>query len=472
MIVIYTKAEVSGFLSSLDFSSSGEMLSLSDSSGVISMWVDRDDGKVNSYSRATEQADPSPIVPSLKLTDGSPLNLIGMPYYTTPLLSAWPSSLTFTIGQPGPKIPPEVMANVKMIDFVGYAPNPGTFRRNQNLALSRKARRMEQEGPKFRSEQERERFFGQQKRTSRLHDSSSGEALDVAPKDEKGVPKLYRRVEIKYSKFGVEDFDFGFYNKTLYGGLETHIINSYCNAMLQVLFFNRPLREIAKAHIKTKCPKEFCLCCELGFLFRMLEDARGANCQGTNFLRAFSNIPQANALGLFEPDLSSSSGISYSALIQSFNRFILEQIHQEYGADSKVPFIRADAESPPTQNTLVQQLFGLPTQSVSRCHTCHVEIARESIPFVLDLTYPRKTAGSKTPPLKDVKPRFVELLEHSIERESFTKAWCQKCNRYQPTTQSKHLTQTPNVLNINANASNEEDMLLYVTEDEPFLPTR
>lgn len=45
---------------------------------------------------------------------------------------------------------------------------------------------------------------------------------------------LLTQVTIKYSKLGLEDFDFKHYNRTLFAGLEPHIPNAYCNCMIQV----------------------------------------------------------------------------------------------------------------------------------------------------------------------------------------------------------------------------------------------
>lgn len=48
-----------------------------------------------------------------------------------------------------------------------------------------------------------------------------------------------------------------------------------------------------------KGEREFCLCCELGFLFKMLEDAKGLNCQASNFLRALTHTSEGKVNSLF-----------------------------------------------------------------------------------------------------------------------------------------------------------------------------
>ena len=275
----------------MSLSSSGDLLQFGDSTGSVVCKYFHDAGQVNMYSRPLEYRDPPEAPPAVHISDTDPLSLVGMPYYTEPLLSAWPNTMVFNVGRPSPKIPPEILANMRMIDFVGYAPNPKSFKRNQILALSYK--QSQKTGPKFRSQKVRDRALG-------IQDDDSEDVQRPGEEDFHSlIPKKFLKVDIKYSKFGVEDFDFSFYNKTQVGGLENHIRNEYCNSLLQVLFYTLPLRHVCKAHLSTDCPNPRCLMCELGFLFRMLEDAKGLNCQASNFLKVFSSIPQGIFISLF-----------------------------------------------------------------------------------------------------------------------------------------------------------------------------
>lgn len=142
----------------------------------------------------------------------SHVNDIGMPYYREILLSAWPPGLVFDVGAPPPKIDALISANLKRTEFGSYAPNPRNTRRNQvQDTRDQEISNDPIAAPKFLSEKAREAASAQteEKRTGDAL-GSMDIAKDVALEGvtKKDVPVTYRNVEIKYSKFGVDDFDF------------------------------------------------------------------------------------------------------------------------------------------------------------------------------------------------------------------------------------------------------------------------
>jgi PAB-dependent poly(A)-specific ribonuclease subunit 2 len=376
-----------GFISCMALSSTGEFVAVGDQTGHLHVKYALEQSRVNNYAAPIEYLDSSQNfyqekVKELKETD--PLSLIGLPYYNEKLLSAWPSQLYFQIGKPTPKIPLEISQNMKRIDFVGYAPNPKTLKRNQILALS--FTNQGSSTPKFRSQVQREKLLLGKHETPLSSQVSSSDVLHSL------IPFYYQKVDIKYSKFGIEDFDFSFYNKTPFGGLENHLTNEYCNSLLQVLFFNKPLRHVCKAHLGVTCSLTVCLTCELGFLFKMLETAHGLNCQASNFLKSFSLIPQAHALGLLEPERPSEP-IFYGKFVQKLNRFLLEQLSREeetsFQPEQKQQKQHQQIQQSSLQKakqTTISKLFGHPMTSITTCQ-CGQEQTRDISPFVIDLIY-------------------------------------------------------------------------------------
>ena len=235
------------------------------------------------------------------------------------------------------------------------------------------------------------------------------------------IPRVYRRVEIEYSKFGVEDFDFGwawpnrcwntadmkdrFYNKTSYSGLETHILNSYTNSMVQAVYYVYPIRRLAKSHITLDCTKEHCLLCEFGFVARMLEDAKGINCQASNFCKTAGVLAHSAFVTPFVVNLSylwpfvgkglielvdygrMPAGTDYAQVIQSFHRFFVDHLVVEGDMIPTNPVIVPDLGShlPPP----LTQIVGIPAKTDTTCLTCRDTRTKHSTTHILDMVYPR-----------------------------------------------------------------------------------
>jgi PAB-dependent poly(A)-specific ribonuclease subunit 2 len=153
------------------------------------------------------------------------------------------------------------------------------------------------------------------------------------------------------------------------------------------------------------CDHEFCLACELGFLFHMLDQVGeifdfalcfalcfapsplcvfgpqvpGRNCQATNFLRSFRTVPQASGLGLIlNEHTQDAASTDILALIQSWHTFILTQIARDErnvaAAASPVGASVAGGHTapPPVPASSIAQVWGVPAQARSQCTSCKV----------------------------------------------------------------------------------------------------
>ncbi|KFP33215.1 PAB-dependent poly(A)-specific ribonuclease subunit 2, partial [Colius striatus] len=336
-----------------------------------------------------------------------------------------------------PPVDPEILRTMKKVGFIGYAPNPRTKLRNQ--------------------------IPYRLKETDTEFDSFSQVPESPIGREEEPhlymVAKKYRKVTIKYSKLGLEDFDFKHYNKTLFAGLEPHIPNAYCNCMIQVLYFLEPVRCLVQNHL---CQKEFCLGCELGLLFHMLDLSRGDPCQGSNFLRAFRTIPEASALGLILADSDEATGkVNLGRLIQSWNRFILTQLHQETQEQEGPQAYRGAGTSSfgSSGDSVIGQLFSCEMENCSMCR-CGKETVRLSSTLLFTLSYPESTEK----PVKDYD--FAQILKRSICLEQNTQAWCENCEKYQPTVQTRNIRCLPDVLVINCEVNSSKEADFWKTQAE------
>lgn len=492
----FQQLDVNSFITSMTQSPRGDYLVFGDGDGQLHLWTTHDtvDGQLDDHGNLVlppfngyegvkpEWPDHVAPPPPIAWDDNTPLNVIGMPMYEDPLLSNFAPADYATVYSPffnpPEPIPNAVLSSLNYQDFVGYGSLPKDLRGKRNVAHCRPGAgkhalrhgaigsRRDSE-PRFRSEKDRAKQAGRSQQPEIEEETPAGE-----------VPKYYRKVEIKYSRFGIEDFDFAYYNRTRFSGLETDIINSYTNALLQALHYTEPVRAIAKAHICIDCQKENCLLCEAGFLFRMLEDAKGTNCQATNFSRAFSATPQASALGLMDWNSDKTSTIPPpSTLIQNFNRWLLSTFTTEAVVEGQTFSVRPSTiesmslKSPPSA---INQVLGVAVKTTNRCLSCQHVTVRDSTIQAVDLSWPRKSSAEA--------PSFADTLKSAIIRSSTTKANCSNCKTFAGLDSRRDLagdpsTALPPVLFVNAMVSSPEQFEIWKDRHEGgkrkhYLPRR
>jgi PAB-dependent poly(A)-specific ribonuclease subunit 2 len=130
-----------------------------------------------------------------------------MPYYRETLLSAWPSHMIHEVGAPPPKFDQQFVASMTKAEGIAYGRNPrGSAKRNQveNTRTPEKSTNTFK-APKFLSEKARDAAIVA---SIENETKEAVEAMGLLSL-RKEIPNPYQNLEIKYSKYGVEDFDFG-----------------------------------------------------------------------------------------------------------------------------------------------------------------------------------------------------------------------------------------------------------------------
>ena len=280
------------------------------------------------------------------------------------------------------------------------------------------------------------------------------------------MPHRYYFLEPNYDKMDKDEYDFSRYNHSPFTGLDSTLPNSYSNNMIQSLYFIRPLKAGIIGHV---CKKEYCLICELGFLFHMLDIAPKQNpCQASNFLRAFRTMPEASALNLIlSNDEICRKQLNYAKLSQQWLRFILSQLDSEaikgLTEVSEVFEESADdkqTESKQNETSFISELFSL---SLLRCYKCRCDHRWEQPhnSFPITLIYPTNESTKCT--------SFVDLLKHSILNEQTIQTYCEKCSKFQSVNEKREAKQIPHILAINTGVDNDQAIRFWKnqTEDMP-----
>ncbi|KAL4432378.1 hypothetical protein ABPG77_001677 [Micractinium sp. CCAP 211/92] len=491
-------------LTSVAISSSGECLAFGGSGGYVHLWAPTHDPAVNQIRQALVLPEPHTTLVSLSEEDPLCLAPTYFPMDASGLLSDVEPFESVAVGLPPRVVDATLLKSMRQSDFVGYIHNPH-FQRGAPYGAATRA-----------AAAQRNQRVQPRPGLRELEEARAERARRRAAAGGVMLPGRYKRVRIKQQQ-GVrfEEFDFSYYNRTPFTGLENDLANCYTNALLQVLFFCPPMRDALMRHVPEPSA-EFSLTCEMSLLFRMLATAAsGTVCQAANLLRALRQNKEAAGLGLLEGvkgeraatdiEVEAKKERLLSKRVQSLSRFLLEALNKECVAGGR-PSV-ADA------------VFGLVQRQRMQClsRPNRPEQVKEARIFQVDLQYPppkerpaggagcaggtastpasaasspvvRLAAPPSAPPTLALgaasapgspdaaakvaavvtaagdassgaaRPSFAELLQGSLKVQGEMRAWFDEEVKYQYVRQTRVPKQLPTVLVINCGLQDREDL--------------
>lgn len=341
------------------------------------------------YASEPSQSVPPGCQLSYDADDNTPLNSVKLPHYSKMLLSAWPVDMKFNTGTLPKQIDPEILRKSKvLVDGIRLSPYDKNKYGARNTAskyshISNKSGHI-RGYPKFISERDDDdsdddadtnaadmpnsnsnitsnirsgvnpisnnnnstnattattnnnnnnptttnnsNNNNNNSQKNSKNDPNAFNPFEYIPSDNSEIPNALRKIDIQYSKFGIDDFDFEFFNKTKYSGLETGVSNSYCNSVFQLYRFIPPFFNFSVSTLAEDSKYDDSILAELGYLFDMLVKGNGKHCVATNFQRLLCSLPEPKALSLLSEDGFCRNDYRQRSLIQNFNRYLLQKI--------------------------------------------------------------------------------------------------------------------------------------------------
>lgn len=171
---------------------------------------------------------------------------------------------------------------------------------------------------------------------------------------------------------------------------------------------------------------------------------------------------EAAPLGLVEED---ARGPSLPIMVQGLTRFLLDRISHEYRsiapASTTVEQALFGLSPPLNLDDLLSRVLATSADTSIRCMNCRSETTRPGSTFVNDLIYPMQK-----PPIRSgraTRTTFSQVLKLSVERETTSKGWCSRCQRYQPLQTRRTIHNIPAVLTLNAAITSPDHRRLWAT---------
>lgn len=156
---------------------------------------------------------------------------------------------------------------------------------------------------------------------------------------------------------------------------------------------------------------------------------------------------------------------SLATMVQVLSRFLFDRINNDYR--SIAPISTALEQSlfgfsqPPSMDDLVSKVLATSAVVTIKCMNCRSETQRPGTAYVNDLMYPApkgSVRGGRAP-----RTTFSQVLKMGVERETASKGWCSRCQRYQNLQMRKTIKSVPAVLAINTAITTQEHRRLWTT---------